>query len=126
MDRKEAIKATKNGAIAGCVYAFYNSLGAFFALFIFGDNGFSDYNDPLIFFDVAIILALAYGVYKKSRIAAVVLFFLYLYVVVMSALETGFMASRIVISLLFLFYYGAAIQGAFVFHRIEKAKKSEL
>ena len=34
MDRKEAIKATKNGAIAGCVYAFYNSLGAFFALFI--------------------------------------------------------------------------------------------
>jgi hypothetical protein len=126
MDRKEAIKATKNGAVAGCVYALINSLGAFLALFIFGDDGFSDYNDPLIFGDVAIVLALAYGVYKKSRIAAVILFFLYLYIVAISTLETGFIGSRVVISLLFLFYYGNAIQGAFVFHRIEKSEKSEL
>jgi len=124
MDKTEAITATRHGAIAACISGSVTLALFVFATYTDADGEIGFWNDPAIIIDVILIFACAYGVYRKSRFAAVLLFVYFIFARVAISLETGQM-SGIALSLVFLFFYGRAIWGAFAYHRIEKAENPE-
>ena len=121
MNREEAIKATKNGAIAACISGSLTLIIVVIAIFSNNDDTLALWNDPFNFFDILLIFACAYGIYKKSRTAAIVLFVYFIISKIFIGLETG-KISGIFISLIFLYFYGKAIQGAFSYKKIEKSE----
>jgi len=123
MNREQAIQATKVGSIAACVSAATTLVAAFIAI---GSNSQGDLallNDPLVFLDVILMSICAFGIYKKSRTAAVFMFAYFLlskiiiWIEVVSPLQIG-------LGLVFLYFYGKAVQGTFTFHNIEKQENS--
>jgi len=124
MNRTEAIKATKNGAIAAIISGVLTLAVFLFAIFSNASGTMQLWNDPTILFDVILIFACAYGIYIKSRFAAVLLFCYFILAKIYIGVETG-KASGIGLSLVFLYFYAKAIQGAFAFHKIEKAENPD-
>jgi hypothetical protein len=121
MNREEAIKATKNGAIAACISGGVTLALVFYAIFSNANNKLGIWNDPSNLFDIVIIFGCAYGIYKKSRFAAVLLFLHFILAKIIIGIELGKLPG-IWTSLIFLFFYGKAIQGTFSFHKIEKTE----
>jgi hypothetical protein len=121
MNREEAIKATKNGAIAACISACITLLFVLYAIFSNDNKSFAIWNDPSNFFDIVLIICCAFGIYKKSRFAAVLIFVYFIFAKIVIGIESG-KFSGIGMGLVFLYFYGKAIQGAFAFHKIEKAE----
>lgn len=121
MNREEAIKSTKNGAIAACISGVLTLGIVLTAIFSNSSGAISIWNDPSNFIDIAVIFACAYGVYKKSRAAAIILLLYFILSKLIIGIETG-KASGIGMAIVFLYFYGKAIQGSFVFHKIEKSE----
>ena len=121
MNREEAIKATKTGALVACFSGVLGIGLIFYAILSNASGHIGLWNDPLAFLDIVLIFILAFGVYKKSRTAAVVmvLYFIFskIYLIIAGGQLSG---NTIVFSLVFLYFYVKSVQGAFVFHKIEK------
>src|SRR5688572_26416200 len=120
MDRTEAIKAMKNGAVAACISGTLTLVFFLIATTSNTEGELKLWNDPWIIVDILLIFACAYGIYKKSRFAAILLFCYFIFAKIVIGLETGKMPG-IGLALVFLYFYGKAIQGTFVYHRLEKA-----
>jgi hypothetical protein len=123
MDRDEAIKATKSGAIAACISGVLTLGIVLVAIFSNSNGAIALWNDPSNFFDIILIFGCAYGIYKKSRAAAVLLFVYFIFAKVIIGIETG-NVSGLGLGLVFLYFYGKAIQGTFVFNKLEKAENT--
>ena len=67
MNKSEAIKATKNGAIAACISAAMTVIVVLIAINTDAEGKLAFFNNPANFIDVALILACAIGMYKRSR-----------------------------------------------------------
>ncbi len=123
MNKSEAIKATKNGAIAACISAALTIIIVLIAISSDAEGELALWNDPGNFIDVVFVLACAFGMYKKSRAASVLIVFYFLASKVIMAIETqaysGFGA------LVLIYFYGKAIQGSFVYHRLEKEENPD-
>ena len=121
MNREEAIKATKTGALVACFSGVLGIGLIFYAILSNASGHIGLWNDPLAFLDIVLIFILAFGVYKKSRTAAVVmvLYFIFskIYLIIAGVQLSG---NTIVFSLVFLYFFVKSVQGAFVFHKIEK------
>jgi hypothetical protein len=76
--------------------------------------------DAWLLVDVVIIFGLTFGVYRKSRTCAILLFSYYLLSKVIGFIESG-RAGGIIITALFLFYFARGIQGTFTYHRLKRA-----
>ena len=68
MDREAAIKATKNGAIAACISAALTLAFMAFAIGTDTSGKLALWNDPSTVIDVILILACAFGIYKKNLV----------------------------------------------------------
>lgn len=121
MNKNEAIKATRNGAIAASISAAVTLIIVLIAISADAEGRLAIWNDPLNLIDVLMILGCAVGMYRKSRVASVLIFFYFIVAKIIIAVETKSMGG-IMISLVFLYFYAKAIQGSFVFHRLEKAE----
>jgi hypothetical protein len=66
----------------------------------------------------------AFGIYRKSRVAAVLIFVYFIVAKVILAVETQ-SYNGIFLALVFLYFYGKAIQGSFVYHKLEKAENPD-
>lgn len=119
MNKSEAIKATKNGALAACLSAALTAAIVLFAIYSDAEGKLAFFNDPSIIIDVVLILAFAFGIYKKSRAASMLMFLYFITAKIQIAIEAP-AYSGFGIALLFLYYYGKAIQGSFVYHKLEK------
>jgi hypothetical protein len=124
MNKSEAIKATKNGAIAACISGVITIGLTLIAMSRDMSGKLAIFNDPAIFIDVVFIFACAFGVYKKSRVAAVLLFVYFIVSKIIIALETH-SSGGFGVALVFLYFYGKAIQGSFVFHKLEKEENPD-
>lgn len=124
MDQEKALQATKTGAILACISASLTLVITIFAIWNNSSGKIGIWNDPTVFLDVVVILILAYGIYRKSLTAAVVMFFYFLFSKIIIAMETG-RPTGIVLGLFFLYFFGKAIQGAYVLQRIEKAENPD-
>lgn len=126
MDRDRAIKATRNGAIATLFVGVVTLAFVITALLLDADGYLGRWNDPLAFFDVGILLFLAFGIYRKSRTAAIALFgYFLLSQLIFRASSEGLVFRGIPLALILLYYFAMAIYGSFVFHRLEKRDNPE-
>ena len=122
MNKSEAIRATKNGAIAACISIAMTTIFVVYAIYSDAEGEYwAFWNDPLMFFDIAVMLVLAFGMYVKSRTASVIMFIYFMASKLIIAIETSTYIG-ICVTLVFLYFYGKAIQGSFVYHKLEKKK----
>jgi MFS family permease len=123
MNREKANKAIKNGAIAACIPGVVTLALVIFAIISNADARFGDWNDPSLLFLIMLIFGCAYGIYKKSRFAAMLIFifFIFIFAEMFIEIETEKL-SGVGMGLVFLYFYGKAIQGTFAFHKMEKAE----
>jgi len=85
------------------------------------DEALSYFADIWIIFDVLIIFALAFFIWRKSRVAAALMLIYFVISKIIMGLETG-AVKGIFISLLFLWFFVQAFRGTIVWHRLEKAE----
>ena len=119
MNKTEAVKATRNGAIAACISAALTLIVVLIAVGSDAGGKLAVWNDPWNILDVVFILACAFGMYRKSRTASVLIFVYFLASKAIIAIESQSYGS-IGPALIFLYFYGRAIQGSFTFHKLEK------
>jgi len=126
MDREDAIKAIRQGAIAACVSGAMTTLIYVVAKLSKADSDsfLGYYNDHAILFDIVLIFLLAWFIYKKSRVAAIAMFLYFIFAKVYTSIETGEFTGGI-LSLVFLYFFGRAVWGSFSYHRIEKAENPD-
>ena len=119
MDFDEALRATRNGAIAAFVSAGLTALVVLIAMSSESGGALELWNDPYNFVDVVFIVILGIGVLLRSRTAAIILFGYFVISKIAIWLEMGSF-SGVGISLVFVYFYGRAVQGSFAYHRIRK------
>ncbi|MAM69867.1 MAG: hypothetical protein CMP91_01810 [Gammaproteobacteria bacterium] len=119
MTREEALEANKHGAIAACISGLITIVVVIIALTSDSDGIFSYWRDPLNLIDAVLIFLCAYGMYKNSRTAAVFIFVYFIIARVVIGIESGSF-SGLGVSIIFLYFYGKAIQGTFTFHKLQK------
>jgi len=124
MDRNEAIKAARNGAIAAVISGTLTLAIVVIAIFSNAEGTLGIWNDPSNFFDIVLIFACAFGMYRKSRAAAVIIFVYFILAKIIMGIEMG-KTTGLLTSLIFLYFYGKAIQGTFIYHKIEKAENPD-
>jgi hypothetical protein len=126
MNRAEAIKATNQGAIAAGISGLLTAVVYQIAVSTnaTGDDALAYWNDHLLIFDIGLIFLCAFFIFKRSRIAAVTMLVYFILAKVVIGLETGSLGG-IGISLVFLFFFGKAVWGAFAYHAIEKAENPD-
>lgn len=124
MNKSEAIKATTNGAIAACISAAITVIIVLIAINTDAEGKLALFNDPANFFDAALILACAFGMYKRSRVASVLIFIYFLAAKIIISIETQ-AYTGLGMALVFLYFYGKAIQGSFVYHKLEKEENPD-
>ncbi|TNE57926.1 MAG: hypothetical protein EP340_07075 [Alphaproteobacteria bacterium] len=119
MDKEEAIKASRNGAIAALISATLT-----FAIMVIATQSnvseeLAYFNDPWLLTDVGLLVILAIFVWRRSRVASVLLLAYFLISQILVRFETGNVRG-VYLSLIFVYFYIKAIQGAFAFHRISR------
>lgn len=124
MTVEEAVKACKNGAIAAFISGGLTLLIVIFAIMSEAEGDLSLWNDPLNFIDVLILLACAVGMLRKSRTAAITVFIYFILAKIGIAMETG-NYNGMFLSVVFLYFFGRAIQGSFTYHKIRKSEDPE-
>ena len=114
MDIKSAEKAIKNGWIAALVSAMLTGLLASLPLINESDVlGFNPWN----FLDVVLMICLAFGVYKKSKTAATILFaYFVISKIDIIVFREGY--STIPVSLIFLYFYFQAMRGTYSYENL--------
>jgi hypothetical protein len=75
--------------------------------------------------DVAMILGLAFGIYKKSRVCAVLMLVYFVASKVFIVSQTGSFSS-IPVGLIFTYLYLQAVLGTFTYHKIVEANLAKL
>jgi hypothetical protein len=123
--KEEAVKASKNGATAAFISAGLGLLTAVFAISSnLRESTFSYYYDPSVFIDILIVVTCGFGLLRYSRAAAVVMFIYWIFTKTYQVLETG-TATGLILGLVFLYFFGKAIQGTFAYHKISKTESPD-
>lgn len=108
-DIEKANKAIRNAWIGGIIVGV--------AVFIFVLPA-----DPFYLIDVFIIFGLTFGVYKKNRASAVMLFLYFIISKIFMFIESGnLMSLPLALILSYLFFDG--LRGTFSYHKITKARE---
>lgn len=124
MDKSEAIKAANNGAIAALISGVITIVIVAIAILSNSHGTLSIWNDPTNLIDIILIFACAFGLWKKSRTAAVVLLVYFILSKIIIGIELDRPAG-LILSLIFIYYFAKAVHGTFVFHKIEKDENPE-
>jgi hypothetical protein len=106
-------KKIKGAWVAGLV-----SAAATLVFSLFGIQGF----DMMNLLDVGLILAMSYGIYRKSRASAVAML---VYFIVSKALiiaESG-KVDRLFLGLVFLFFYWQGVAGTYQYKKLLKSAR---
>lgn len=74
------------------------------------------------FLDVVLIFGLAFGIYRKSRTAATVMFFYFLLSKILIMVESG-MPTGVVFGIVFLIFYFRAMAATYRYHRFIRQAK---
>jgi serine/threonine-protein kinase len=110
---EDVLKRIKHGWVAGLVSIAITTL--FTVLALAGANPLG--LDAWAFVDVVIMLGLVYGMYRKSRVCAVLIFLFFALNKIIMWTESG-SVSGLPLAVVFFWYYGQAIRGTFAYHRI--------
>lgn len=117
LDHDDALKAMRHGAAAAVASAAMTAAAMALAVSGAGAGAMAYFADPWLLLDVAVMLGLAWGVHRRSRTAAVLLLLTFVAARFALAVDTGRVPFP-VLSLVLVWFFARAIQGAFVHHRL--------
>jgi hypothetical protein len=113
VDSLDAAKeAAKQGAIAAALVAGITAIVAILSLFGL------EITSLWALVDAALFALIAFGIYKLSRVAAVLGLLLYLWEQISQILITG--KTNIILVVLFTLYFIHAIRGTFAYHKLKE------
>jgi serine/threonine-protein kinase len=69
--------------------------------------------------DVALIFGLAFGIYKKSRACAVIMFVYFIASKILLMMQTG-RPTGVPLAIIFAYYFWQGIAGTFAYHKLDK------
>ena len=124
MTKENALKATRQGALAALIVAILSFIVVVIATTTDASGALALFNDKANYLDVLLMLGCAYGMYRQSRFAAVLVFVYYIAARLIICIETGSFAG-ILVTLFVLYFFAKAIYGSFVFHRIKKQENPD-
>lgn len=107
-----AKEAAKQGAIAAAIVAGITAIVAILSLFGL------EITSLWALVDAALFALIAFGIYKLSRVAAVIGLTLYLWEQLSQILATG--KTNIFLVVLFTLYFIHAIRGTFAYHKLKE------
>jgi hypothetical protein len=87
-----------------------------FSLLAMGSGGFAGFGASNLF-DVALILAFAYGISRRSRVCAVLMFAYFLLSKYLMFKATGQFGGGI-LAIVFMWFYGQGVAGTFEYHKL--------
>ena len=111
IEAKQDTKRAVSAAVIVLVFDVVLAILSFFGIKIWG-------TDFWILLDVAIVGALAYGIYRFSRTCAVLMFVYYLLLCVVMLGKSGI--GSVIIRAIFLYYFGTGTMGIFKYHKLTK------
>lgn len=122
MEISEALKNIRYGYIAALVSAGITVVLNFLQ-FDAGDVNL--FSDPVVLYDVIIILLLAFGIYKKSRVCAIAMFIYFILGKIIQFQEYASYGidtppSTYLVAAVFIYFYFQAVRGTIAFHKINK------
>lgn len=106
-------KKIKNAWVAGAISGGLTLVVVLIAIFSGKDIAGID---AWSLIDVVFILGFSYGVYRKSRTCAILLFVIFLLSKVITWVDSG-RPSGLPLALVFLWYYAQGIVGTFAYHK---------
>jgi serine/threonine-protein kinase len=115
----DVLKNIKGAWVAGSISGLITLAVTLFAIFGQSVLGFTAWE----LFDVAFIFGLTFGIYKKSRTCAVLMFVYFIIAKILIISQTG-NASGLLMAALFAYFYAKGIQGTFQYHRIVQAHRA--
>lgn len=104
----------KSAWIAGCISGAVTLVVTLIAMSGTAALGF----DAWSLLDVAVIFGLAFGIYKKSRVCAVLMLAYFILSKIILMMEAG-KPSGLLVALIFAYYYVQGIRGTFAFHKLK-------
>ena len=108
----------RNGWIAALISG---SVTLIFVLLAMGGTSLYEL-DAWGLLDAALVFAMAYGIRRRSRTCAVILFLYFIQAKILP-LTAGAGAASIPVALVFLYYFGRAVLGTFRYHRLRAASQ---
>ncbi len=125
MQKNDAAKAIKHGTIAGCVLGSLTLLIVVIAIAIDAqDATISQYNDPWSLLDVGFIFFFAFLIWRKSRIAAIILFSYY-FISKLASISAGQATVGLLPAAAILWFLGRAVWATFVWNKIDKTENPD-
>lgn len=122
--KKEAEYATRNGAIVACILVAAGTAFSLIGILPGPGKEWGTYAGPGNFIDLLVLFACALGMFRKSRVASVTAFTYYLAGRIIVLTQTqAFVA--IGVPLVFLYFLGKAVRGAFVFHTLQREENPD-
>lgn len=109
----EVAKRIQHAWIAALISGTVTLAAALFAIFGTSILGFSAWE----LIDAALIFGLAYGIYRKSRTCAVIMFIYFLGSKILIMVEAG-PSAGIVMAVVFLYYFWQGVRGTYEYHRL--------
>jgi hypothetical protein len=122
MNLKSAESAINGAWLTGLVVGALSLIRSATALFF--SAGYGRSSVYLTFVDVAVLFALAYGVWRKSRICAILLSLYFIYLAVLktaSWVQSGTVPPGILIDVIALLLCLNGVRGTFAYHNIAQA-----
>lgn len=123
MNKEQAIKAVRVGALAAFGVGGFTLAAVLYALFSNKTEGlWSVWNDPSNFADIGLVVFCGVALLRRSRAAAVVLvvYFILTRMLIWDEHPTALTPLSLSIAAILLFVFARAIQGTFKFHKLEK------
>jgi len=123
--REEAIEAARRGGYAAFVAAGLSTLIMAIAISFDIKDGVLGYmNDPFTVVDILLVVICGVGILRRSRVAAVAMFVEFVGGQIDFVVKTG-RVPGVLAGLIFLYFFGRAVQGTFCFHKIERKENPE-
>jgi asparagine N-glycosylation enzyme membrane subunit Stt3 len=124
MKKNKAIKIINHGALT----AFISGLITFFLVLaphIIGLNkSLLAWNSKIIFFDVIFVFSCAYFIFKRSRVATVLMLIYFMLSKMILFLQNNNLY-MLLASAVFTYFFIRAVYGAFIYHKIENTDKDK-
>ncbi len=111
------IKKIRNAWIAGLVSTVFTVIMIFISLFVTNMMGLNAWS----LIDVAIMAALTFGIYKNSRVSAILMFSFFALNKILMWAETGSL-SGLPLALIFFWFFAQGIAGTFQLHKLKKSR----
>ncbi len=120
MSKEDAEKAIQNAWIVGLVSGGVTLIITLTAIGGSGVLRFSSWT----FLDIILTFGLAFGIYKKSWLAAVTMLIYFVFSQIMLRINVNSFRG-IVIALIFIYFYVQGIRGTFAYHNIIKQEEGK-